>query len=763
LTTGLVVAAGLAPATALAGDVVYRTAVVAERTAVPEGGTLSDINTYTLDGSRVALTGFSFDVGPTLEGVWKTAGNRLETVVSTETLIPGSQFQFIGFNDIFMDGERTAFVGQYPNACPSDSCVGIYVHEGGDYRLLVDTFQTVPGRDSNFQSLGQPVIDEDQFAFLGWSHSDQFGFGVGIYADFGDGLTTVADSETAIPGRSGNFNIVEYDTGLSIEDGVVYFSATNSLDGTSGYYAWDSTTQAFETLRDRRTLVPGTDRRFNEARSDVHCGGTYAFVGEYANYSDRGVFADFGDGLVKVVDEAGLFEDDRDDAEYFFEQLSACGDAVAFVVYSSDTEGPAVFVYRRSDDSVTRVLGFGDTIGGNRIEDLFITPRSVSGDSVAVNVRLSINFASAIIVASIHDPARRMLVAGDRSGNGYEEIVVLDQDEASGRYVAKLHDAYSGGRVGTVPLGARPVQDFGLLDDPGRKLRVAAFYEASSGRSILDYVVAANGTLQARTKLWQDATPLALAKLPDANDNGVAEVAAAARTVDDVVEIEVREGRSGKRIAAYPVADRFELVTLLSIADVAGVPALVLVGEDEASGRARVLVVDALTGSELYRINLGRFAGAPVLDAVMIDDLDGDGVPELALARTNVSSGKSGWQVWNVVTGTKTAARFTGMQVVDLRITAQPDLGEDGLAELGLLRVKPDGTSVVEIDDPVTAASLGRYRMRALTDGRAIAPLAPIDGNGTAEFVVLGDHFGANLLEVHDSGDGTDLRYFYLP
>jgi hypothetical protein len=79
------------------------------------------------------------------------------------------------------------------------------------------------------------------------------------------------------------------------------------------------------------------------------------------------------------------------------------------------------------------------------------------------------------------------------------------------------------------------------------------------------------------------------------------------------------------------------------------------------------------------------------------------------------------------------------------------------------MRVKADGTSIVHIDDPAAAVTLGRYRMGAVEYGQAVAPLAPLDANAAAEFVVLGEHFGTDMLEIHDSADGQPLRYFYLP
>ena len=45
------------------------------------------------------------------------------------------------------------------------------------------------------------------------------------------------------------------------------------------------------TLKCMFTRLPGSNRRFNGTWADRQCGGTYAFIGEYAGFRERGVFA----------------------------------------------------------------------------------------------------------------------------------------------------------------------------------------------------------------------------------------------------------------------------------------------------------------------------------------------------------------------------------------------------------------------------------------------------------------------------------------
>ena len=98
-----------------------------------------------------------------------------------------------------------------------------------------------------------------------------------------------------------------------------------------------------------------------------------------------------------------------------------------------------------------------------------------------------------------------------------------------------------------------------------------------------------------------------------------------------------------------------------------------------------------------------------------------------------------------------------------MRILGLEDLSGDGWPELGLLRVKPDRSTLFEVFDPVTRSRLARYKMMALEDGRNLVAVGDLNGNEAAEFVVEGDHFEMGLLEIRDCEDGTALRFYAVP
>jgi hypothetical protein len=178
---------------------------------------------------------------------------------------------------------------------------------------------------------------------------------------------------------------------------------------------------------------------------------------------------------------------------------------------------------------------------------------------------------------------------------------------------------------------------------------------------------------------------------------------------------------------------------------------------------SRTALVDATAGTLVRSFDMGDASGTTLADATLVDDLDGDAVPELALARVLTASDKSGWQRWSLETGAKARAVFGAIPVSTLRIVAMADTGGDGYPDLGLMRTKPDGTTMVDVYEPVTGARLARYPIRAAEFGAEIEAIGDIDASGVGEFAVMGEHFDMDLLEIHDCGDGRPLRYFAVP
>jgi len=92
-----------------------------------------------------------------------------------------------------------------------------------------------------------------------------------------------------------------------------------------------------------------------------------------------------------------------------------------------------------------------------------------------------------------------------------------------------------------------------------------------------------------------------------------------------------------------------------------------------------------------------------------------------------------------------------------------PDPTADGTGEIALLMVAPDGATKVGIYDLVVNTLIDSMDMLAVGTGHGLMTTPDIDSSSTEELVVLGEHFGADLIEIRDCADGDPLRYYFVP
>jgi hypothetical protein len=277
-----------------------------------------------ISGSNVAFRGSS----GTQQAIVASVGGALEVVFDRNMTIPGGSGSFtllsstpsISGTNVAVRGEG---VGQQ----------GIYARIGGVHTVVADRNTPIPGGSGNFNAFGfLPAISGQNVAFRG------FGSGIqdGIYVRSGSDLRVVADTNTPIPGGSGNFDLF---LGLALSGDSVAFLGYDSA-GAGGVYR--SVGGQLQVIANTNTLVPGGAGRFSSFGDPFESDpsfvslseGNVAFIGYDAN-GNQGIYTTLGGTLQKVIDL-----DDRLDGRTpilflgFREALS--GNALAFRVGFSD-------------------------------------------------------------------------------------------------------------------------------------------------------------------------------------------------------------------------------------------------------------------------------------------------------------------------------------------------------------------------------------------------------------------------------------------
>jgi len=510
---------------------------------LPNGGQLTYASEGTIDGDRISFRGdyvYGYDWDT---GIWMSYKGSLESVVDTETLIPGSVVHFSAFGEFAQDSNQFVFFGEYPEYCDMGPCGGIYRYDDQGYTLIANTNDKVPGQAVAFDGLWGPAIDASRVAFRGGANLGDYEYVYGVYADFGAGLVKVADSNTTVPGGSGYFDFPG--SPVFIDEDSVFFYGQDTNTWNEGYYGWNADTEQLFVVVDGDTPVPGSAHNFKWFSNFSHHGGTLAFQAELDDFTTRGIYGDLGQGLELIADQYSL-EEFGVKGPAQFENVAAGDGAVGFVASDDSYWISRLFIYR--DGQLTLVMSEGDQLDGKTVSHLSLHSGGVSGDSIVFNVAFADTWQESIYVAKLHRPRKRMIEAPDLNGNGFDDVVVLRQRGDDHNYLAQARDVYSGAMTAMVAVGQEAIYDIAVLEDISASLLLLK--KRADGRPVIDIFDLKSGSrVKSMNYLTSDMVPIAVAVVPDMTNNGASEIAVLATLPDESIRIQIRDSGNGSTIS----------------------------------------------------------------------------------------------------------------------------------------------------------------------------------------------------------------------
>ncbi len=191
-------------------------------------------------------------------------------VADLATPIPGGQGNFTGFGAASLSGSSVAFRG-----LGSGGQDGVYIIMPND--IVADLATPIPGGQGNFTAFAGVAFDDTTVAFRGSGSGGQDGVYIIMPNDI------VADLATPIPGgQLGTFTAFSPD--VFMDQGVVAFGG-NGPQGYSGFFQDDG--NGLATLVDTFTPVPGANgESFSGFEEASFVKGAIAFHGFGANGSE---------------------------------------------------------------------------------------------------------------------------------------------------------------------------------------------------------------------------------------------------------------------------------------------------------------------------------------------------------------------------------------------------------------------------------------------------------------------------------------------
>ncbi len=225
-------------------------------------------------------------------GIYLFDGTTLTTVMDFNTPIPGGTGNFTRILSVYpaVSDRKVAFhAGDWNGE-------GIYLFDGTSLKVVADTNTPIPGGSGNFMDFVgfySPVISGNNIAFIGEGPGQ-----LGVYLFNGSSLKKVADYNTPVPEGSGNFN--SFSSPAISGDNIVFQGGS---DTGLGIYLFNSATLL--KVVDYNTPIPGGSGNFSYLSDhQVISGGNVAFRAGNVNTSGifSGIYLFNGTTLSKVAD-----------------------------------------------------------------------------------------------------------------------------------------------------------------------------------------------------------------------------------------------------------------------------------------------------------------------------------------------------------------------------------------------------------------------------------------------------------------------------
>ncbi len=343
------------------------TKIVDTETPIPGGtGNFAVFGAPVFDGTTVAFrAGSCICLGQF--GVYASTGGSLQKLADANTPVPGSVGNFDFFSEAEISAGTVAFFGQNSSVFSQ----GIYASSGSSLAPVADLNTAVPDGSGNFQSFSPELaVDDGRVLFVGAKPFGQFG----LYRFAAGSLTTVADTFTLMPGSGipfGGFFAPAARAGNLAFGGFTGFNSTLP----PGLYTLIGDTLAM--VADTNTPVPGGSGNFVFFGNPSFDGSNVAFLGVDSSFVSSGIYVADSTGALTVIADTTTPVPGGTGNFVLFSDVAIDNGTVAFVGINESGQSA---IYRAVAGVLTRIVGAGDTLDGNLLNRVRLQPHErVSG------------------------------------------------------------------------------------------------------------------------------------------------------------------------------------------------------------------------------------------------------------------------------------------------------------------------------------------------------------------------------------------------
>jgi hypothetical protein len=436
----------------------------------------------------------------------------------------------------------------------------------------------------------------------------------------------------------------------------------------------------------------------------------------------------------------------------FVTQLDATGTALVFsshlgVTGPGDTSGRGVGLDAAGNIYVAGLTGAGFPTTGGALQPDF------GGLNDGFIVKIAAGTAASV------DAPLWLVALGDVIGDGTQAVAAVFEDVAAQTVTGVVRNAADGTLIQTIAFGSTyaPLDAVMVPDLDGNGAPELALLRFTADAQV-QVEVRDTRTGERRTALTFAAAflPKRLAVVPDLNGNGAVELAVLGiHSSSGAVAAEIKDARTGVRLRQVYFDKTYQPLDFAAVADANGNGAAELAVLGIKSGsQSKVELRDTQSGQLVKNLWSPKIFTPIALAA--IPDTNGNGTPEIAVLGRNTSMNVE-VRTLDAGTAAQLGIAYYSRAFTPLQLAALPDLNGNGVPELAVLSRNTAGLLKTELRDAVTGTQVRNVWFDTLTP-RDLAVLPDLNGNGRPEIAVLGiPSTGAAQVLIKDAGTQAQI------
>ena len=360
----------------------------------------------------------------------------------------------------------------------------------------------------------------------------------------------------------------------------------------------------------------------------------------------------------------------------------------------------------------------------------------------------------------------------DINGNMHSELAVLSQNPSTNAVVAQVKDSFTGLLIRAVwfsdaytPVDLDVVPD--INDNDSSELALLST-NLSNGKVLMQVKDSFTGLLIRNVWFSDVFTPIDLTVIPDLNSNDSSELAVLSMNEsNEKVVVEIKDPATGLLVKNVWFSDAYNYAPLelavLNDLNSNNSPELAVLSIKESTGKVVVQIKDSWTGLLIRNVYFSDMY-LPLGMKVM-PDINSNSHQELAVLSVNWDTGKVVSQVKDPFTGLLVKNVWHSTVYLPLALEIVPDINSNDYPELCVLNLNLGTKKVVtESKDSSTGLLVKNVWYSKQYEPQAFVVIPDTNSNGYSELAVLSINWadGRIVIQVKDTFTGLLVRNVWL-